>query len=138
MRFVLSNEKKLMGNILIIDDDQAFLKFIKAYIDERFPCLDVKTYKDPLHGLAAINTDLDLLILDLEMPGLDGGKILAYAVDKGISKTRIIILSGRDADYLHERFPMGSCLAVLNKHEVKQRAVLDMVFNSLHIKCGNE
>jgi len=53
----------------------------------------------------------------------------------GLSKNRIIILSGRDADYLHQRFPMGSCLAVLNKFEARQKAVLDMIFNSLQRKC---
>jgi hypothetical protein len=46
----------------------------------------------------------------------------------------LVILSGRDADYLHERFPMGSCLAVLNMFEVKQKNVRDMVFRSLQKK----
>ena len=65
---------------------------------------------------------------------MDGSKILAYATSIGLSKNRIVILSGHDADYLHKRFPMGSCLAVLNKHEGKQREVLDMIFNSLQEK----
>jgi len=30
---------------------------------------------------------------------------------------------------------MGSCLAVLNKHEVRQKAVLDMIFSSLSKKA---
>jgi hypothetical protein len=68
------------------------------------------------------------------MPGLDGSKILSYAVSKGLSKNRIVILSGRDAEYLHQKFPMGSCLAVLNKYEGQQRDVLDMIFSSLQQK----
>ena len=68
------------------------------------------------------------------MPGLDGAKVLSYAVSKGLSRNRIIILSGHDAEYLHKRFPMGSCLAVLNKFEGKQRDVLDMIFKSLQAK----
>ena len=40
-----------------------------------------------------------------------------------------------DADFLHEQCPMGSCLAVLNKHEVRQKAVLDMIFSSLSKKA---
>jgi hypothetical protein len=51
-----------------------------------------------------------------------------------LSKNRIIILSGRDAEYLHERFPLGSCLAVLNKYEGRQKDVLDMIFKSLQQK----
>ena len=68
------------------------------------------------------------------MPGLDGAKILSYAVSRGLSKHRIIILSGHDAEYLHDRFPMGSCLAVINKFEAQQENALDMIFNSLQQK----
>ncbi len=125
-----------MHKILIIDDDTAFLKFLAGYVSSCCPDIEVLAYSDPLQGIAAITPELSLLVLDLEMPGLDGAKLLAYAVDKGLNKNRIIILSGRDADYLHERFPMGECLAVLNKHESRQKAVLDMVFNSLQTKCA--
>jgi hypothetical protein len=33
---------------------------------------------------------------------------------------------------------MGTCLAVLNKYEAKQKAVLDMIFNSLSKKAAAE
>ncbi|MDA8099113.1 MAG: response regulator [Nitrospiraceae bacterium] len=123
-----------MGNILLIDDDPAFLKLLRDYVTERFPGLMVSTCSDPLKCLGRITAELDLLLVDLEMPGLDGSKILAYAVSKGLSKARIAILSGHDAEYLHQRFPMGSCLAVLNKHEAKQKEALDMIFASLKKK----
>jgi len=124
-----------MGEILLIDDDAAFLKFLEEYVEERYPGLHVLTCNDPIKCLVLISDDLDLLLVDLEMPGLDGSKVLSYAVSRGMNKNRIIILSGRDADYLHDRFPMGSCLAVLNKFEVRQKNVLDMVFSSLQKKC---
>lgn len=125
-----------MGRILIIDDDAAFLNLLEQYVHEQFPNLEVVTCNDPLRCLTIISTDLDLLLVDLEMPGIDGSKVLSYATSKGINKNRIVILSGRDADYLHEKFPMGSCLAVLNKHEARQKEVLAMVFNSLQKKSG--
>jgi len=123
-----------MGTILLIDDDAAFLNTLGVYVQERYPHLSIRTCIDPIKCLAAITSELDLLLVDLEMPGLDGAKILSYAVSKGLSKNRIIVLSGRDAEYLHKRFPMGSCLAVLNKYEGDQRNVLDMIFNSLEQK----
>lgn len=123
-----------MGKILLIDDDTAFLKLLEEYVEQRYPGLRVMTCNDPIKCLISITDDLDLLLVDLEMPGLDGSKILSYAVSRGLNKNRIIILSGRDADYLHERFPMGSCLAVLNKYEVQQKKVLDMIFTSLQQK----
>jgi CheY-like chemotaxis protein len=123
-----------MKKILLIDDDPAFLKLLEEYVEERYPGIDVLTCNDPIKCLVNINDDLDLLLIDLEMPGLDGSKVLSYAISRGMSKNRIIILSGRDAEYLHKRFPMGSCLAVLNKYEGKQKTVLDMIFSSLQQK----
>jgi CheY-like chemotaxis protein len=132
--FLTANIGKNMGKILLIDDDAAFLKLLEEYVEKRYPGLTVLTCNDPIKCLASITDDLDLLLVDLEMPGLDGSKILAYAVSRGVSKNRIIILSGHDAEYLHDRFPMGSCLAVLNKFEMQQENALDMIFNSLQQK----
>jgi CheY-like chemotaxis protein len=126
--------RQKMGKVLLIDDDETFLKVLEKYVAERYPGLTVLTCNDPIKCLASITEDLDLLLVDLEMPGLDGSKILSYAVSKGVSKNRVIILSGHDADYLHNRFPMGSCLAVLNKYEGQQENVLDMIFSALHQK----
>ena len=126
-----------MKKILLIDDDRLFLEFISHYVSDRYPNLEILAFDKSLQALPQINAELDLLLLDLEMPDLDGSKLLAYALDKDMNKSRIIILSGRDADYLHERFPMGKCLAVLNKHEARQKAVLDMVFDALQRKADH-
>jgi DNA-binding response OmpR family regulator len=126
-----------MKKILLIDDDRLFLEYLTSYIRERYPQLEIMAFNNAMQGLAKINGDLDLLLLDLEMPELDGSKLLAYATDKGLDRSRIIILSGRDADYLHKCFPMGQCLAVLNKHEARQKVVLDMVFDALQKKAAD-
>jgi CheY-like chemotaxis protein len=127
-----------MGKILLIDDDAAFLKLLEEYVKERYPGLHVLTCNDPVKCLVFVTDDLDLLLVDLEMPGLDGAKVLSYATSRGLSKNRIVILSGRDAEYLHKRFPLGSCLAVLNKYEGKQQDVLDMIFKSLQEKSQKQ
>ena len=123
-----------MKKILLIDDDHLFLEFLTDYVREHYPKLEIIACDDPLKGLSLIEGDLDLLLLDLEMPKLDGCKLLAYAIEKGVDSKRIIILSGRDADYLHKRFAMGECLAVLNKTEARQKIVLDMIFAALQKK----
>lgn len=128
-----------MGKILIIDDDEAFLTILSRYIQDYYPLLQVETCANPVRALATIRgKDLDLLLVDMEMPTLDGAKIFKYATDSGIDKNRIVILSGRDSDYLHEQFPLGTCLAVLNKYEARQKTVLDMIFSSLQKKSGKE
>ena len=126
-----------MQKIVIIDDDQYFLDFFTDYVRANFPFLEITSFNDPIKSLPAINSSIDLLLIDLEMPGLDGTKLLNYACEQGIEKGKIIILSGREADYLHEIIPMGKCLAVLNKHEARQKEVLDMIIGALRKKEEN-
>ena len=126
-----------MRNILIVDDDAPYLDALREQIRSLYPLLAVVTCCDPFQALAILKAGpVDLLLVDLEMPVLDGTKILGYAVSIGLDKNRIVILSGRDSDYLHEQFPMGTCLAVLNKYEAKQKAVLDMIFSSMQRKAA--
>lgn len=126
-----------MGRILLIDDDRGFTSFLSGYIHENYPLLQVEICNNPLAALQRIKTGgYDLLLIDLEMPSLDGLKLLSFAIQAGMDKNRIVILSGRDANILHDLCPMGTCLAVLNKFEVRQKAVLDMIFTSLHKKAG--
>jgi len=128
-----------MGKILLIDDDPVFTRLLGEYIAEQYPLLLVDVCNNPLEALTAIRrAPYDLILIDFEMPTLDGRKLMNFAVQSGTEKNRIVILSSRDADFLHEQCPMGSCLAVLNKHEVRQKAVLDMIFSSLSKKAVQE
>jgi response regulator of citrate/malate metabolism len=124
-----------MGKVLIIDDDPGFTALLSSYIHEICPLLKIEICNNPLAALALIKRgDNELILIDLEMPALDGMKIYKFATETGFEKSRIVILSGRDPSYLREFFPMGSCLAVLNKFEAKQKEVLGMILKSLQSK----
>lgn len=124
-----------MGKILIIDDDPVFTSLLLSYIHEICPLLKVEICNNPIAALALIKKgDNELVLIDLEMPSLDGMKVYRYATESGVQKNRIVILSARDPDYLREFFPMGSCLAVLNKFEARQKEVLGMILKSIQSK----
>lgn len=124
-----------MKRILIVDDHAIFCEHWKAFLKERFPGLvQVETYTDPFAALRAISPDLSLLMLDLQMPGLDGKKVLEFAAAKGVDRRRVVITSASHADHLHDVFPAGDCLAVINKEEPAQQAVFLMILDSLMSK----
>jgi response regulator of citrate/malate metabolism len=124
-----------MGKVLIIDDDPVFTSLLSSYIHEICPLLKIEICNNPIAALALIKrNDSELILIDLEMPALDGMKIYKFATESGFDKSRIVILSARDPNYLREFFPMGSCLAVLNKFEAKQKEVLGMILKSLQSK----
>lgn len=110
------------------------LEELSRHIRENFPGIEIITCQNPIKALSLINNSLDLLVIDLEMPAVDGKKLLMYATSLGLDKKKIIIISGHDADYLHEAIPMGLCLCVLNKYDASQKAVLDMVLTALEKK----
>ena len=127
-----------MGRILLIDDDRAFTEFLAGYIHNAYPLLQVDICNSPVTALSSIKTGgYDLLLIDLEMPAMDGLKLLSFATQSGMDKNRVVIISGRDADFLHELCPMGTCLAVLNKFEARQKTVLDMILISLSKKTAS-
>jgi DNA-binding response OmpR family regulator len=123
-----------MKRVLYIDDDELHLRKFEEHVREKYPNIEPVTATDPVHALALIDTSLDLLMVDLEMPKMDGKKILNYAIEKGLDRRKIIIFSARDAEYLHDVIPMGECLCVLNKTETRQRHVLEMVLQSISRK----
>src|SRR5665647_3176534 len=114
-----------MRRILLIDDDPAFTRFLAEYIADNYPLLQVEICNNPMSALHSIKVGrYDLMLIDLEMPAMDGIKLLKFAVSAGMDKNRIVILSGRDADFLHGICPMGTCLAVLNKLKRARRVCL--------------
>lgn len=126
----MKNGKK---RIVIVDDSDASCTMFREILLERYGAdrVTVETYVTPLDALAAIDATIDLMVVDLEMPHIDGKKFLGYAIERGVDRRRVIVTSGRDAEELHRVFPVGSCLAVMNKTEPRQREAFTMIADSI-------
>lgn len=128
----MSDRTKL---IVVVDDNELFCKKMIKFFKERYgEKVSVETYTDPLKGLAVLSQAIDLLIVDLEMPTIDGKKFLHYAVQKGMDKRRIIIASFHPAEVLHEKFQLSECLAVMDKNEPEQQKVFALIADSIVAK----
>src|ERR1017187_7877403 len=94
--------------VVIVDDSPAYCDLWANTMEERYGGLAaVETYGHPYEALPKIDATIDLLIVDMEMPGMDGKKFVEYAREKGVPARRIIVTSSHSADELHRRFQVG-------------------------------
>ena len=118
--------------VVIVDDSPSYCDLWSNFMLERYSEIaDVETYEHPYDALPKIDAGIDLLIVDLEMPGMDGKKFVDYARQKGVSPRRIIVTSSHSADELHQRFRIGETIAVINKTEAKQQEAFLMILDSV-------
>ena len=121
-----------MKRIVIVDDSPAYCDLWSNFITERYAeNVKVETYSHPYDALPKIDASIDLLIVDLEMPGMDGKKFVDYARAKGVPARRIVVTSSHSADELHQRFRIGETIAVVNKTEAKQQEAFLMIIDSI-------
>jgi CheY-like chemotaxis protein len=118
--------------VVIVDDSPAYCDLWSNFMIDRYAeSVQVETYSHPYDALPKIDASIDLLIVDLEMPGMDGKKFVDYARQKGLSARRIIVTSSHSADELHQRFRIGETIAVINKTEPKQQEAFLMILDSI-------
>ena len=125
-------EPKKRKRIVIVDDSPSYCDLWSNFLAERYADIaDVESYSHPYDALPKIDDTIDLLIVDLEMPGMDGKKFVDYARAKGLSSRRIVVTSSHSADELHQRFRIGETIAVINKTEAKQQEAFLMILDSV-------
>src|SRR5438552_3458734 len=89
-------------NILLIDDDLEVLDSLKDYLELRG--FDVTTLSNPKSSLRNIIVKRpDLILLDINMPDVDGFKVLDMVKGISLTKVPIIILSGESEPWVKEK-----------------------------------
>lgn len=78
-------------NILIVDDDEVYLKYFEKYINDFNERINVIKSSDGLDASFKLkNQDFDAIILDLQLPKVEGVKLL----DQIKLKENLVICAG--------------------------------------------
>jgi CheY-like chemotaxis protein len=118
--------------VVVVDDSRLQCAVWRKLLEERYgDKVAVETYSEPAEAVLGMSPDIHLLLLDWEMPEMDGKEVLAAASDAGVNLKRVIITSGHPADRLHDEFDDSGCLAVIEKTEPEQQAAFLMILDSI-------
>jgi len=118
--------------VLVVDDSRLQCAVWRRLLENRYgERAIVESYTDPRAAVRCMSPDVHLLLLDWEMPEMDGTEVLAAARAAGVNLKRIIITSSHPAERLHEVFDDSGCLAVIEKAEPEQQAAFLMILDSI-------
>ena len=118
--------------VVLVNESRLYAESWRAVLACRYgDRVAFETYQNPLEALPRLGPDVRLLLVDLELPLFGGRKLFELAKERGVAERRIVILSSRDATELHQLFPDGSCLAVINRTEPKQQDAFLMIVDSI-------
>jgi two-component system OmpR family response regulator len=93
--------------ILLLEDDVILQEIIEEFLEEQG--YDVESYFDGEKALDAIGTEsYDMLLLDVNVPNIDGFEILAYLREIGNTTPAIYITSLAGIDDLKKGFDLGA------------------------------
>jgi DNA-binding response OmpR family regulator len=95
--------------VLLLDDDLDFLDLYREMLTQHLPSLpEVKTAPNASRAVALLESEaFDLLIVDLNMPKMDGLQVLSIARRK-YPQMRLVVLTGlRDEQFRARAYAMG-------------------------------
>jgi len=118
--------------VVVIDDSQLQCAAWRRLLETRYgDRAAVETYDDPTRAVTRLEPDVHLMLLDWEMPAMDGEAVLEEARRRGVNLKRVIITSSHPAEKLHQVFDSAGCLAVIEKAEPEQQAAFLMILDSI-------
>lgn len=81
--------------IAVCDDENKIVEEITSYIKKDFPMSEVRTYSNGESFLAASEERPEVLLLDIDMPGISGMEVAAALTREKVS-TLIVFVTAHD------------------------------------------
>jgi CheY-like chemotaxis protein len=108
-------KNKVKNKILLVEDDDEVRKVTAmALVNDGYILLECENGKSALNVFAQENAKIDLCIIDLGLPDMNGDqlgiKLLSYN-----ENLNIIFTSGQDETYLHEHYDINGRFDLLKK-----------------------
>lgn len=120
-------------SVLIVDDSQLMCEMAKDYVLRSQMATEIHTKNNGQEAIEFIETHpVDLLVLDIVMPEMQGSEVMAYLHDQGwLTKMKVIIFTSLSEEgYLKGFFDMGAFDYITKP--VKEQEFIARVKNALN------
>lgn len=116
--------------VLLVDDDPQILRFLQAVLESGLPeSVRIDSTTDPEVARHYLRTDvIDILVTDLEMPGLDGLELLRLAKQTNAWTQVLLITAHSRASALADAMELGASDYLLKPLD---RALLEEVIGEM-------
>ena len=91
----------MKNRILLIDDDIIFRKIIQKLLCSQYKLFLAQDFKEAIAFIEK-GEMLDLIIADLNLPGIEGIELIKIIRQELDVKVPIMVISGMDQDYLQK------------------------------------
>lgn len=104
VREILAEQAKI-EQVLIVDDDQSLNDLIKQFLDKKYPEFKVTQALDGYDaGRAILEQRPDVVILDINLPGVDGLKLTRQIKsDENLSRPIVVAITGMEDAGIEDR-----------------------------------
>ena len=147
-------EKRKTTTILIVDDSELNRMMLAAMLGENYDILEASDGVEALSVIQKYETSIDLVLLDIVMPGMDGFEVLKVMNQKHwIDTIPVIMISAEnDTSYMEKAYELGATDYIKRPYESyiihrritntlmlyeKQKRLLNMVEEQIYEKEKN-
>ncbi|MGN0593892.1 MAG: diguanylate cyclase domain-containing protein, partial [Hominimerdicola sp.] len=96
-RTAINSETKMSTKMLIVDDSAVNREYLKLMFNNKFITYEAVNGKEALEFLEKIDNNVDVIMLDINMPVMDGYEFLKHRnANKQLSHIPVIIISADD------------------------------------------